>query len=102
MANLINTKEREAVYEALQDRINEIEENNLVEEGDLTKSEFNALKNGADKLEDFLEDIAETDAKLKLVKAISLIAEASISLSAEQNAELREIRKQLSDFEDSI
>lgn len=58
MAKLSN-KEREQILGALRNRIDEIYENNLVEEGDLTASEFNALTKGASKLVEIFATLYE-------------------------------------------
>lgn len=48
---------------------------------------------------DFLEGMEKTDAKLKLVQAISLIAEVHNKLPNDKKNELDKIWQQLEDFE---
>lgn len=48
----LSSKEREAILMALQNRIDEIDENNLVEEEQITASEAKALNSGFDKLKE--------------------------------------------------
>lgn len=51
----LTSKEREIIMESLYRMYDIIKEDNLVEEGDFTESEFKALKTGSDKLEDLFE-----------------------------------------------
>lgn len=55
----LNSKEREAILEALRNRIDEIEENNLVEEEQITASEAKALESGSAKLEELFVTLYE-------------------------------------------
>lgn len=53
----LTSKEREAILEALKNRIDEIDDNNLIEEEQITASEAKALNSGFDKLEELFEVI---------------------------------------------
>lgn len=53
----LSSKEREAILMGLQNRIDEIDDNNLVEEEQITASEAKALNSGFEKLKEIFEAI---------------------------------------------